>query len=116
MTSYVYRCSRCRKRKTLREPLWRFGVTPKCEGCGHDHFYLDKERMRRQPCRCDGGLLGATGPIPHRQGSPACIHNPMHPYHRAARAGADPDTLVDILIDIAWDGDGGRPMPEEAPF
>lgn len=117
MTSYVYRCNRCRTRNTFREPLWRFVEPKKCRNCSHTSFYLDKERMRRVPCYCDGGLFGRTGSVPHRPGSPCCVQNPMHPLHRARALGAPSEVLQDIAIDLAWEGDGGRVADlETVPF
>lgn len=106
--SYSYRCNKCRTRNTFRQPLEHYVRPRKCKCCGHRRFYFDKERNRRQPCRCDGGLLGRSGSIPHRPGSPCCVLNPMHPYHRARVQGAPADFLMDLFIDLAWEGEGGR--------
>lgn len=115
--SYVYRCSKCRTRNTFRNYLEWYIRVPACRNCGHTKFYVDRERQERRACRCDGGLIGRNGPIPHRPGSPCCVLNPMHPYHRAAREGAPEDFLLDLLVDLAWESDGGRvTAPDVVPF
>lgn len=80
----------------------------RCKQCGHTGFYPDKEYMSRQPCRCDGGLLGRTGSIPHRVGSACCIYRPFSELHRMRRAGASEDEIQDRFVEMLWDGEGGR--------
>lgn len=113
---YPYRCSRCRARRTLPRRLDQYAREPKCKACGYTRFYVDRSRLEREPCRCDGGLMGRTGGIPHRPGAACCEHNPRHVINRAKRAGASAEDLMDIMIDMAWEDDGGTPAPDECPF
>ncbi len=113
---YPYKCSKCRTRKTLPKRLDQYQREPKCRECGHREFYLDQSRLRRRVCRCDGGLLGRTGPIPHRPGAACCEQNPQSILNRARRAGASPEDLMDIMIDMAWETDGGALIGDDCPF
>lgn len=90
----------------------------KCRHCDHDKFYVAKDRIKRPVCKCDGGLLGRTGTIPHRPGAKCCVLNPNHPWYRAAREGASQGDLMDIAVELAWEGDGGRQLElgDQAPF
>lgn len=90
-----YRCSRCRTRNIFRRPVKTYIRPKRCRNCGHDKFYVDKERRDRKPCGC----LGSYWWGPHRWGSAYCEHNPDHEYHRALRDGAHPGEL-------AWEGLG----------
>ena len=113
-----YRCSRCRGRNVFAVPVGLNTKVEVCRHCGYGNFYLDKERRRRKACVCDGGLLSQkNGSIPHREGSPCCIANPHHPYYRARRAGAPEDFLAELLVDLAWENEGGRCGPDDPiPF
>jgi hypothetical protein len=114
--AFNYRCMKCRGRNRFHKPVEWYVRPRKCRHCGHGRFYVALDRLGRPTCRCDG-LIGRTGPIPHRPGSPGCVTNPMHQYHRARVMGADRDTLLDILIEIAWSGEGGRIVESDtAPF
>jgi hypothetical protein len=102
----VYRCSKCRTRNTFRHAVSWYKVKRKCRGCGHKHFYLDKERTYRASCRCAGAYFWG----PHRIGSQYCESNPMHEVHRAKRDGADDG-------EIAWLGLGLKPHAgDDIPF
>lgn len=43
---------------------------------------------------------------PHRPGSPCCEANPTATYHRAARAGASDEDLIEVALDLAWHSPG----------
>lgn len=103
--SYIYRCSRCRTRNTFLRALSTYVRAKRCRDCGHDHFYVDKERTQRKPCRCSGYHH------PHRPGSPLCEHNPTFDVRRAQAQGLDHD-------DMAWHGIGARVLAahEAVPF
>lgn len=46
-----------------------------------------------------------------------CHKNPTSPLRHAANAGATSEELMDIAIDIAWDGPGVKAKPnEECPI
>jgi hypothetical protein len=91
--SHHFRCCRCRGRNVMPRH-WRDYARPKrCKHCGHTTFYLDKERLARQPCRCDGAYHWPA----HRRGSLMCEHNLLFEANRARRSGAD-DDVVDALI------------------
>jgi DNA-directed RNA polymerase subunit RPC12/RpoP len=107
--TFIYRCSRCRTRNSFKRQLEQLGLE-RCRSCGHTSFYVDKERQRRKPCLCGGYHFK------HRPGSKCCEMNVMHPYHRAAREGAPEEFLLDILVDLAWENEGGRIVSDVVPF
>lgn len=88
--SHHYRCSRCRTRNVWPKAFSEYKHGRRCKHCGYERFYVDKERVNRKPCKCDGGLLTGRGSIPHRPGSPCCIHHPRFEFNRAIREGMDP--------------------------
>jgi hypothetical protein len=91
-----YRCSKCRTRNVWPKALGEYKRGRKCRHCGYEKFYVDKERVSRKPCRCEGGLISMkNGAIPHRPGSPCCVQNKKFEFNRAIREGLDAD-------DIAW--------------
>lgn len=119
MARFYYRCNRCRTRNTFARRVDDYLRERTCRCCGHNRFYVDKERHARKPCYCDGGLFGRTGSIPHRPGSPCCTLNTWHPWHRAKVMGADEEALAEIAMELAWDGEGGRQAEkgdETCPF
>ena len=116
MARHYYRCNKCRTRNTFSHPVDWYKRPRQCRCCGHGRFYVDKERVARKPCYCDGGLLVNSGSIPHRPGSKCCVLNPDHPWHRAQREGASEAALMEIAIELAWEADGGRPAPDAPPF
>lgn len=97
MARYTYRCSRCRTRNTFNRKVDDYIIPRKCRGCGHRHFYVDKERMTRIACICMGYHF------PHRPGSACCEQHPLHLAHRARRAGADQETLRTLYAEEAFD-------------
>lgn len=100
--SYIYRCSSCRTRNTWPRALASYVRWRRCRHCGHDRFYVDRERVNRLPCHCDGYHHA------HRPGSRRCESNTMHPYWRSL----DPDVLARLLIEF-----GGKPCTgAEPPF
>jgi DNA-directed RNA polymerase subunit RPC12/RpoP len=115
MARYYYRCSKCRTRNVFPRDLEDYRRARKCKACGHRRFYVDKERVARQACSCDGGLIGRTGSIPHRPGSAGCLLNPLHPYHRARLMGAPEEVLLTIQAELAFEGEGGRIMGKDDP-
>lgn len=121
--TYPYRCCSCRARNTSKvkvnnwlpvrgQKLTARELTKRlkeeggarCWSCGHTSFYLDKYRMQRRPCVCDGSYHWG----PHRPGSPYCIHNPHVHMNRARREGATDEQLDDLSLDLAWSGEGGK--------
>lgn len=122
--SYHYRCMKCRGRTVLKKAVEDFRDEPVCKHCKHEprpggtRYYVDKERVRRSTCTCDGGLIGRTGAIPHRPGSRCCILHPKSMYYRAAREGASAEDLMQIELDMAWDSEGGKTLPidDSCPF
>lgn len=119
MARHYYRCNRCRTRNTFDQAVDWYDKAPECRSCGHTRFYVDKERVRRKPCKCDGGLLSRkNGSVPHRPGSPCCVLNPWHEYHRARVMGAPEEVLLEIQAELAFEGEGGRIMgrDDECPF
>ncbi len=115
MSRHTYRCSRCRARNVFAHAVEWYKVARKCKACNYTRFYADKERVRRESCSCDGGLLGRTGSIPHRPGSPCCVLHPRHIVNRALRMGATREDITDLEIEMAWTGEGGRVMGAEDP-
>lgn len=104
--AYVYRCSRCRTRNTFRHSVEWYTIKRACRDCGHKHFYVDRERIRRKACRCPGAYFWGS----HRLGAAFCQHNPDVEYNRAVRDGAHPGEL-------AWLGLGLKPHTGETiPF
>lgn len=102
--AHIYRCSKCRTRNTFRHAVEWYTVKRKCRDCGHKHFYVDKERVYRVPCRCAGAYFWGA----HRLGSLHCIHHPDHEHARAVRQGTHPGEL-------AWDGVGLKPCTSDKP-
>lgn len=126
--SFPYRCCKCRSRNTSLKPVTNWLPTrgvplthrevtqrlrevggKRCKHCGHTSFYLDAYRMKRKPCRCSSGLIGRTGAIPHRWGSPCCIHRQGHEIAIAARSGASDSDLVSIIESMLRHGE---PVPQ----
>lgn len=128
--TYPYRCSACRARNTSTRPVanWtqprckaaRYSKSEvarelrriggmRCKACGHTSFYLDKYRLERKACACSGGLIGRTGPIPHRPGSPCCERRGGFELARAERDGA---TEADIAGMVASMRRWGEPVPD----
>lgn len=129
--TYPYRCCNCRARNTsarkvtswtqprckaaryshaeVTKELRRIGGM-RCKNCGHTSFYLDKYRLERKPCTCSGGLIGRTGPIPHRPGSPCCALTPGFELARAERDGATDTDLCSIVDSMLR---YGEPVPSK---
>ena len=87
--SYVYRCSRCRTRNSFPRSVLSYVRPRKCRDCGYQKFYVDRERVSRVSCRCEGAYHW----IAHRPGSPMCEKNPEYRANRAIREGADEDDI-----------------------
>ena len=121
--TYPYRCCACRARNTSKRqvnnwlPVRGLKMTEseikqrvkdeggmRCWSCGHTSFYLDKYRLMRAVCRCDGTPYhwGA-----HRPGSPHCEKNPNFIMNRARLHGATDEQLEDLRVDLALEGIGG---------
>jgi DNA-directed RNA polymerase subunit RPC12/RpoP len=105
--AWIYRCSRCRTRNTFRRAVHDYIIKRKCRHCGHRRFYVDKERVRRKPCKCAGYHH------PHRMFSKFCDHRPESIVHRAAREGTAGEALWDVAMEAAWSG--GR-VTDVCPF
>lgn len=105
--SHHYRCNKCSTRNVLPRALHLYRRIPKCRNCLHDRFRVDKERANRVSCWCEGAYHWGA----HRAGSPMCIHNPNVWINRAKRAGATDDDLIEIRIDLALEGIGGKVVP-----
>lgn len=102
----TYRCSRCRTRNRFKHNIGWYKIKRKCRDCACTVFYVDKERERRKPCKCDGAYAWGS----HRLGSPFCMANPQWQAQRARRDGADDG-------EIAFEGLGLKPvLGEEIPF
>ena len=98
--AYVYRCSKCRTRNTFRHALEWYIRPKRCRCCGHKAFYVDKERVRRKPCYCEGYHY------PHRPGTTFCVVNPQYQVNvRTMRYG---EKLGDVLLDMY--------LREQCPF
>ena len=85
---YKYRCNRCRTRNSFVKKLEHYLRPRRCRCCGHDRFYVDRERMRRRyehPCKCDGCHY------PHRPGSSVCFDNPYYGIDRFEAEGGRVD-------------------------
>jgi len=89
--SHIYRCSACRTRNTFRRALGDYVRGKRCRHCGHDRFYVDRERMNRRGCTCGGYHF------PHRRGSGACIHSARSEYYLALRQGV-PQSDAEALL------------------
>lgn len=110
---------KCRGRNAFAMPVDHYIRTRKCRHCGHTKFYVAVDRIKRPVCKCDGGLLVKNGSIPHRPGAKCCLLNPAHPWYRAQREGASQEDLMEIAIELAWEGEGGRAATADdvtAPF
>lgn len=107
MGKCTYRCSRCRTRNLFNKSVHAYKRPRHCRDCGYTTFYVDKERVNREPCRCAGAYFWG----PHRKGCRYCIHHPEWQADRAMRDGADLEELVwDRLL-------GLKPhTTEEVPF
>ena len=70
-----------------------------CRHCGHGRFYVDRERLYRSVCRCDGAYHWGT----HRPGSPMCEQNLAVDVHRAKRQGCTAEEVLQLAADLAWD-------------
>jgi hypothetical protein len=97
VSRHIYRCNRCRTRNAFHRRVSDYIIKRKCRDCGHQRFYVDKERVARKPCYC-GGYHHA-----HRPGSRCCEHHPLHIAYRAQRAGADHDEVQDLKLDATLD-------------
>lgn len=105
--SHVYRCSSCRTRNTFRRPVESYIVVRWCRHCGHRHFYIDRERVARKACHCDGYHHA------HRPGSRCCLLNAWHPVHQAKRAGHDAQELE---LQLIVEGKGKPHLGTQIPF
>jgi hypothetical protein len=87
---------------------------PTCRNCGHDRFYVDRERVERVSCICEGAHHWGA----HRAGSTYCEKNPNVWFNRAKRAGATPEMLADLRVDLALAGItlGQAYPPHVVPF
>ena len=52
--SHHYRCNKCRGRNVWPKALHAYVRGRACKHCGHDRFYVDKERVARKSCGCRG--------------------------------------------------------------
>lgn len=91
--SHTYKCSRCRTRNVWPKALAAYKRGRRCKACGYARFYVDKERVNRKACRCDGYHH------PHRPDSPCCVSNPQHLANRARRAGASKIVIAALEIE-----------------
>jgi len=75
--SYLYRCNKCKQRRSLPRLHTDYVYAPKCKSCGAPLTYRDKWQERKNKvtaCTCDGY------PFPHRKGSGVwCIHSVKQP-------------------------------------
>ena len=102
---YRYRCNRCRKPNAFHHPIEWYARPKKCKCCGHDRFYVDKQKMNPVTCKCQGYHF------PHSPRSKLCEQNPLREYHLAKQHGADESELQSILIRCV------KPtQSEECPF
>lgn len=94
---HYYRCSRCRTRNRFRRRLETYVRAKRCRDCGHQGFYLDRERTYRVHCDCNGYHH------PHRPGSRCCEKNPLADLHRAKRAGVNfaEETFFDFAGEVS---------------
>lgn len=102
--SYHFRCNRCRGRNVMPRH-WRDYKRPKrCKHCGHQRFYVDKERVARLSCFCQGAYHWEA----HRPGSPMCERNPLHEANRARRQGAGEAVVAALIAKVI-------PMQQQQP-
>jgi len=89
----VYRCPECR--------------TPRKSW---DLFVKHCLTCPRKTCSCGGY------PYTHRPGSPCCEQHPRATLYRAERAGATPEQLADLRLELALAGVGGGANTTDPPF
>ena len=114
MKTVAVRCTKCKKRYTLKETFKDHEFSTKAFQCtcGNRGFFKDKwmaNRGSEQRCDCAGYHF------PHRKGSKFCHANPMSKYHEAKEryqiSGAE---LDDIVLDCAWENE--QECTSECPF
>ena len=70
--SYLYRCNKCKQRRSLPKLHTDYIYKPKCRSCGAPLTYRDKwqeKKNKEAVCTCDGY------PHPHRKGSGVWCHD-----------------------------------------
>jgi uncharacterized protein (DUF2237 family) len=91
-------------------------MTVRCNTCGTRRSTFvallkhKRDKGHGKNCTCGGYHF------PHRPGSPCCEENGFATWHRAKRAGATPDELLDAFIDDALFGKHKPQKDQTCPF
>lgn len=106
---FYYKCCVCRTRNIFNHKVEWYKIKRKCKACGHQRFYVDKERQNRSDY-CDCGSTHYR----HRYKSNLCSHHPeFEKYERIRRYGEE---AVEVVIDIAWRSAPMESPPVDPPF
>jgi hypothetical protein len=110
--SFHFRCSACRGRNTLARHWKDYKRPRRCKHCrAVDRFYVDKERVARLSCFCQGAYHW----VAHRPGSPMCEQNPAYLVNRARRGGAEDHDVAQLLARVMTTQQPSLAGIEEAP-